>query len=116
MTYFDQTKLRRQIVFATGYVRDVLTQHGYDGRFTLCMKVEGSADKADAKLTFDFDLSRNYGSHVLSPVLCDAVNELMRRMGFDKINQAELLTFDADAAEKLAELQAPRAASPPATE
>lgn len=116
MTYFDQTKLRRQIVFATGYVRDVLTQHGYDGRFTLQIRIEGSADKADAKLQFDFDLSRNYGSHVISPVLSEAVNELMRRMGFDKINQAELLTYDADEAERLAEMQTPRAAPPPATE
>ena len=37
-------------------------------------------------------------------------------MGFDKINQAELLTYDADEAERLSELQAPRAAAPPATE
>ena len=54
----------------------MLTQHGYDGRFTLQIRIEGSADKADAKLQFDFDLSRNYGSHVISPVLSEAVNEL----------------------------------------
>lgn len=112
MAWFDQTMLRGEIVDVAHYIRHELTAQGYDGRFTLNIKIEGSADKADATLKFDFDLSRNYGNHVCSPNLSDAVHELMRRMGFDKVHSAELLTYDAGEAETLAGLQAPRPASP----
>ena len=107
MTYFDQKKLRAEIVQATAFIRDVLTQHGIDNRFTLKLIVEGSADRADAKLRFNFDLSGYYGTSVESPQLSDAVTELLRRMGFDEAHKAELLTYDPEKAAELAELQKP---------
>jgi hypothetical protein len=110
--HFNQRELRAQIVLAAEFIRARLTEYDYDGRFTLKIEIEGTADKRDAKLTFNFDLARNYGTAVHSPNLDDAVNEMIRRMGFDKLHQAELLTYDADEAEKLAELQTPIPAPP----
>jgi hypothetical protein len=109
---WDQRKLRSEIVEATAFIRSKLQSYDCDSRFTLCIKIEGSPDKRDATLTFDFDLSRNYGNHVVSPVLANAVNEMMHRMGFDKRNQAELLTYDPAEAATLAELQTPVPAPP----
>jgi hypothetical protein len=112
MSYFDQKKLRAEIVQATAYVRQTLNQHGVDHRFTFKVIVEGSADRADAKLRFNFDISGYYGTSVESPQLSDALNELLRRMGFDTAHKAELLTFDPAEAERLAVLQTPVAAPP----
>lgn len=112
MSYFDQKKLRAEIVQATAFIRDTLQRHGVDSRFTLKLIVEGSADKADAKLRFNFDISGYYSSSVESPQLSDAVAELLRRNGFDEKHKAELLTYDADEAARLAELQAPTPAKP----
>lgn len=112
MTYFDQKKLRAEIVQATAYIRDTLVHHDIDNRFTLKLIIEGSADKADAKLRFNFDISGYYGTSVESPQLSDAVAELLRRMGFDQTHKAELLTYDPEEAARLAELQAPTPARP----
>ena len=112
MAWFDQRALRAQMVRAAEYIRHELTRYGCDENFTLTVEVKGSADKADARLKFSFDTSRNYGTSVNSPNLSDAVAELLRRRGFDKLHEAELLTYDADEAERLAGLQAPVPAPP----
>lgn len=112
MAWFDQRALRAQMVRAAEYIRHELTRYGCDENFTLTVEVKGSADKADARLKFSFDTSRNYGTSVNSPNLSDAVAEQLRRRGFDKLHEAELLTYDADTAEKLAELQRPVPAPP----
>ena len=113
MSYFDQKKLRAEIVSATEFVRETLTSRGCDSRFTLKLIVEGSADKADAKLRFNFDVSGYYSSSVESPQLSDAVNELLRRMGFDEAHKAELLTYDPDKEAEIERLQRPVAAPRP---
>jgi hypothetical protein len=112
MAWFNQTLLRAEIVKAAQFIRQELMARGCDERFTLSVEVAGSADKADATLKFKFDTSRNYGSSVTSPHLADAVDEFLRRRGFDKKHEAELLTYDPDEAEKLSTLQAPIPAPP----
>ena len=112
MAWFDQTALRAQMVRAAEYIRQELTRYGCDEQFTLTIEVKGSADKADARLKFSFDTSRNYGTGVNSPNLADAVSELLRRRGFDKLHEAELLTYDSAEAERLADLQRPIPAPP----
>ena len=116
MAYFDQRVLRAEIVKATDFIRHTLMRYSCDENFTMTIEVKGSADKADARLKFGFDTSRYYGTTVNSPVLHEAVSELLRRRGFDKVHEAELLTYDADKEHELAGLQAPTPASPAATE
>ena len=113
MSYFDQKKLREEIVQATQFIRDVLMMHGIENRFTLKLIVEGSADKVDAKLRFNFDVSGYYGTSVESPQMSDAINELLRRMGFDEAHKAELLTYDPDKEAEIERLQRPVAAPRP---
>jgi hypothetical protein len=112
MTWFEQKALRAEVIKAAEFIRSELERHDADGRFTLRMVVEGSADRKDATLKFEFDMNRNYGTSVSSPNLSDAVGELLRRMGFDKLHSAELLTFDPAEADRLAVLQTPVAAPP----
>ena len=114
MAYFDQTKLRAEIVKAAAFIRDT-TGGDNDSRlgsFTMTIEVKGSLDKTDAKLKFAFDFSRYYGNHVSSPRLDEALAEILRRMDFDEVHKAELLTYDADEAAKIERLQQPVPAAP----
>jgi hypothetical protein len=112
MAWFDQKALRAEMVRAAEYIRGELTRHGCEENFTLSIEVKGSADKADARLKFSFDTSRNYGTGVNSPNLADAVSELLRRRGFDKLHEAELLTYDPLRAAEIERAQQPVAAPP----
>ena len=114
MPFFGQQALRAEIIRAATFVRETVAFDEADklGRFTLTIEIKGSCDKADAGLQFSFDFSRYYGTQVKSPRLDAALSEILRRMDFDAVNQAELLSYDADKEQELAELQAPTPALP----
>ena len=103
ITIPDDDVLRAHLMQCSAWVAEQMRRTKIAETFTLTIKVEGSAENNEAKLTYVLDHRRNYECAVEGNSLLAVTFELLRRSGWKDVHQAQQLTWNGAGAPSLDE-------------